>query len=253
MNLCTNAPDGMHDEGGILEVCLQNVEFGEQNVELDLGPGRYVKLVVSDTGHGIDSKKMDRIFDPYFTTKELGEGTGRGLSVVQGIVKTHHGAVAVKSKLGKGTVFEVLFPLTEADAQPDDGKAEDFPTGNEKILFIDDEASILKLAKKRLEMQGYQVEAKNNPVDALELFRSNPDRFDLIITDMAMPKMTGDKLAQAILSVRPEMPIILCSGYSDRIDVEKAAALSIRKYIEKPLNMSDFMISIRKVLDAAKG
>jgi len=253
INLCSNAAHAMRDEGGILEVSLQIVDFKKQNLKSGLGPGCYVKLSVSDTGHGIDPENIDRIFDPYFTTKELGDGTGLGLSVVQGIVKTHHGAVAVKSKPGKGTVFEVLFPLTEADAQPEDEKAEAFPTGNEKILFIDDEASILKLAKKRLEMQGYQVEAKNNPVDALELFRSNPARFDLIITDMTMPKMTGDKLAQAILSVRPEMPIILCSGYSDRIDVEKAAALSIRKYIEKPLNMSDFMISIRKVLDAAKG
>ena len=252
MNLCTNAAHAMRDEGGILEVSLQNVEFGKQNVELDLGPGRYVKLAISDTGPGIDSENIDRIFDPYFTTKGLREGTGLGLSVVQGIVKTHHGAVTVKSEPGKGTVFEALFPVIEGEMEPEAEGSEAFPTGNEKILFIDDEESILNLVKKRLEMQGYQVETKNNPVDALELVRSRPDRFDLIITDMTMPMMTGDKLAGEILSIRPEIPIILCSGYSDRIDAEKAAALGIRKYIEKPLNMSDFSISIRKVLDESQ-
>jgi len=252
INLCTNAAHAMRDEGGILAVSLQNVEFKKQNVKSDLGPGRYVKLSVSDTGHGIDPENVDRIFDPYFTTKGLGEGTGLGLSVVQGIVKTHSGTVTVKSKLGKGTVFEVLIPLTEAESQPEDEKAEAFPTGNEKILFIDDEESILNLVKKRLEMQGYQVEAKNDPVDALELFRSRPDRFDLVITDMTMPKMTGDKLTKEILGIRPEMPIILCSGFSDKIDTERAMSLGIRKYIEKPLKMSDFLVSIRKVLDEAK-
>lgn len=252
MNLCANAVHAMQFEGGILELSLQTVEFGKQNMELNLVPGRYLKLAVSDTGHGIDPKIIGRIFDPYFTTKGLGEGTGLGLSVVQGIVKSHNGAVTLKSELGKGTVFEVLLPLTGAKAQSENKKAEAFPTGNEKILLIDDEESILNLVKKRLEMLGYQVKAKNNPVDALELFRFGPDRFDLIITDMIMPKMTGDKLAKEILSIRPDIPIILCSGYSDKIDAEKAAALGVRKYIEKPLNMSDFMVSIRKALDETK-
>ena len=211
-----------------------------------------MKLTLSDTGTGIDRKNIGRIFDPYFTTKGLGEGTGLGLSMVQGIVKMHDGAITVKNKLEKGTVFEVLFPLTEVELQPENEKAEAFPTGDEKILLIDDEESILKLAKRRLEIQGYQVEAKNNPVEALELFRSKPDRFDLIITDMTMPKMTGDILAKELLNIRSEMPIILCSGYSDRIDAEKAAAFGIRQYIEKPLNMSDFMVSVRKVLDEVK-
>lgn len=253
LNLCTNAAHAMQDESGILEVSLQNVEFRKQQVELDLGPGRYVKLTVSDTGQGIDSKIMDRIFDPYFTTKGLGKGTGLGLSVVQGIVRTHNGAVTVNSEPGKGTVFEVLFPVSEGEMEPEAEGPEAFPGGNEKILVIDDEASILDLVKKRLELQGYQIEAKNDPVDALELFRSNPDRFDLIITDMTMPKMIGDKLTKEILDIRPDMPIILCSGYSDRINAVKSAALGIRKYIEKPLNMSDFLVSIRKVLDEAKG
>lgn len=161
MNLCTNAAHAIRDEeGGILEVSLQNVEFGKQNVKLDLEPGRYVKLAVSDTGYGIDPKNFDRIFDPYFTTKRLGKGTGLGLSVVQGIVKTHNGAVTVKSKPEKGAVFEVLFPLIEGAMEPDVKGPEAFPTGKEKILFIDDEESILDLVKEMLEMQGYQVEAK---------------------------------------------------------------------------------------------
>ena len=250
MNLCTNAAQAMREESGILEVSLQNVDLEKQQAESDLVPGRYVKLTVSDTGHGIELEIMDRIFDPYFTTKGLGKGTGLGLSVIQGIVRTHNGAVTVKSEPGIGTVFEVLFPVIEDEMEPETEKPEAFPPGNENILFVDDEASILNLAKKRLEMQGYQVEAKNDPVDALELFRSDPDRFDLIITDMTMPKMTGDKLTKEILGIRPDTPIILCSGYSDRINAEKAAALGIRKYIEKPLNMSDFLVSIRNVLDA---
>jgi two-component system cell cycle sensor histidine kinase/response regulator CckA len=252
MNLSVNAAHAMQVEGGILELSLQTVEFEKQNKELNLGPGRYLKLAVSDTGHGIDPKIIGRIFDPYFTTKGLGEGTGLGLSVVQGIVKSHNGAVTVKSELGKGSVFEVLLPTTGAKAQSGNKKAEALPNGNEVILLIDDEESILNLVKKWLEMQGYQVKAKNNPVDALELFRSKPDQFDLIITDMTMPKMTGDKLAKEILSIRPDMPIILCSGYSDKIDAEKAAAIGIRQYMEKPLNMSDFVVAIRKMLDETK-
>jgi PAS domain S-box-containing protein len=253
MNLCTNASHAMREEGGVLEVSLKNVDLESANEVLDLEPGRYVELSVSDTGPGIDSAIIDRIFDPYFTTKGLGEGTGMGLSVVHGIVKNHDGAVTVTSEPGKGTIFEVYFPLTEAEAVPDDKKESDvLPTGNEKILFVDDEKSLVKMAKRMLEMQGYQVESKTNPVEALELFRSKPDGFDLVITDMTMPNMTGDRLAKEILSIRPDMPIILCSGFSEKIDAEKAKKLGIRKYIEKPLNMSDFVVAVRKVLDEKK-
>jgi PAS domain S-box-containing protein len=252
MNLCTNASHAMREEGGVLEVGLKNVDLELGNETLDLGPGRYVKLSVSDTGPGIDSAIIDRIFDPYFTTKGLGEGTGMGLSVVHGIVKNHDGAVTVKSEPGKGAVFEVFFPLTEAEAEPEDRQAGALPTGNEKILFVDDEESLVKMAQRMLEMQGYQVETRSDPVEALELFRSRPDGFDLVITDMTMPNMTGDRLAREILSIRPDIPIILCSGFSAKIDAEKAKALGIRKYIEKPLNMSDFVVAVRKVLDEQK-
>ena len=252
MNLCINAKDAMQEKGGVLEVKLENTSIDEKSAIRyeGLGPGNYVKMTVRDTGHGIDPKNIDRIFDPYFTTTSLAEGPGMGLAVVHGIVKHHKGAIRVESELGKGTVFEVLFPLTEAEEEQKSEKPEALPAGAERILFVDDEKALVKMAKRMLEMQGYQVEAKSDSVEALELFRSKPDRFDLIITDMTMPKMTGDKLAKEILSIRPDMPIILCSGFSEKIDAEKAKELGIRKYIEKPLNMSDFVVALRKVLDA---
>ena len=254
LNLCANAKNAMQEESGVLEVKLENTSLDEKSAIQyeDLSPGNYVKLIVKDSGHGIDPKIIDRIFEPYFTTTSLAEGTGMGLAVVHGIVKNHNGAITVASEPGKGTVFEVLFPLTEAKAEQEAGEPKVLPTGNEKILFVDDEASLVKMVKRSLEMQGYQVETKSSPVETLELFRSKPDRFDLVITDMTMPKMTGDKLAKEILSIRPDMPIILCSGFSEKIDAEKAAALGIRKYIEKPMDMSDFVVSIRKVLDEAR-
>ena len=254
INLCTNAKNAMEKDGGVLEVKLENTSLDENSATRyeDLSPGNYLKLTVKDCGYGIDPKNIDRIFDPYFTTNNLAESTGMGLAVVHGIVKHHNGAITVASELGKGTVFEVLFPLTEAKAEQEAREPKALPTGNEKILFVDDEASLVKMVKRSLEIQGYQVETKSDPVEALKLVRSDPDRFDLIITDMTMPNMTGDKLAKEILRIRPEMPIILCSGFSEKIDAEKARALGIRKYIEKPLDMSDFVVSIRKVLDAGR-
>ncbi len=250
-NLCINAKNAMQEKDGVLEVKLENTSLDETSATSyeGLSPGNYVKLTVKDSGHGIDPKNIDRIFDPYFTTRSLAERPGMSLAVVYGIVKHHNGAITVASEAGKGSVFEVLFPLTGAEAEQEAGEPEALPTGNEKILFVDDEASLVKMAKRMLEMQGYQVEAKSDPVEALELFRSKPDRFDLIITDMSMPKMTGDKLAKEILSIRPDMPIILCSGFSEKIDAEKTKELGIRKYIEKPLYMSDVVVAVRKVLD----
>ena len=252
MNLCTNASHAMREKGGVLEVILRNVELEMGNEELDLEPGRYVKLTVSDTGPGIDSGIIARIFDPYFTTKGLGEGTGMGLSVVHGIVKNHDGALTVKSEPGKGAVFEAFFPLTEAEAEPEAKEADTLPTGNERILFVDDEAALVKMGRRMLERLGYQVETKTNPIEALELVRSEPDRFDLIITDMTMPQMTGDNLVKEILSIRPDMPIILCTGFSEKIDDERAEELGISKYIEKPFTTPDFPIAVRNVLDAGR-
>ena len=237
MHLCTNANNAMQEEGDVLEVKLEDAILDEKSAirYQGLNPGNYVKLTVKDTGHGIDPKIIDRIFDPYFTTTSLAEGSGMGLAVVYGIVKHHKGAIRVESEPGKGTVFEVLFPLSEPEAKHETKKPEALPTGSERILFVDDEESLLKIGQKMLNQLGYSVETKRNPIEALELVHSEPDRFDLVITDMAMPQMTGDKLAQKILSIRPDMPIILCTGFSEKIDNEKAKAMGIAAYVMKPI------------------
>ncbi|MCJ7538650.1 MAG: response regulator, partial [Desulfobacterales bacterium] len=253
MNLCTNASHAMPD-GGILEVSLKNVELDKDIAVLypDLKPGQYVNLIVSDTGHGISQEEVDRIFDPYFTTKEIGKGTGLGLSVVHGIVKSHRGKISVDSEPKKGTTFSILFPVVEKERVVEAETVEKLPTGNERILFIDDEESMVYVGRNRLERLGYQVETKTSPVEALELFRANPDQFDLVITDMTMPQMTGDHLLEEVLKIRPDLPTIICSGFSEKIDEEKAKEIGIHQYIEKPFNRSDLAKLVRKVLDNKK-
>ena len=249
MNLCTNAAQAMDEHGGVLEVTLKNIEFEKQDEELEIKSGCYVELTVSDTGHGIEHEIVDRIFDPYFTTKEVGTGTGMGLSVVHGIVKSCHGVITVHSEPGKGSIFQVLLPVLESETQQKAGEPEALPTGNEKILFIDDEESIVKMVKRILERLGYQVETKTNPAEALELFRSGPDRFDLVITDMTMPKIAGEKLVKEILNIRANMPIILCTGYHEKISEEKAGELGVKALVLKPFVVRDFTLTVRKVLD----
>ena len=250
INLCTNADHAMPD-GGVIVVTLKNVELDEEAAAqyTDLNPGRYVNLVVSDTGHGISLEEFDRIFDPYFTTKELGKGTGMGLAVVHGIVKGHNGLITVESELGKGTTFNIFFPAVEKEAMVETETGEELPSGDERILFIDDEESLVKMGHQILERLGYKVETTISPIEALELFRSKPDQFDLVITDLTMPKMTGDKLVKEILNIRPDIPIILCTGFSEKIDEKKANAIGASDYIEKPLDKRDFAFNIRKVLD----
>ncbi|RZB32554.1 MAG: hypothetical protein SRB2_04246 [Desulfobacteraceae bacterium Eth-SRB2] len=254
INLCTNADHAMPD-GGVIVVTLKNVELDEDTAAqyTDLNPGRYVNLVVSDTGHGISREKIDRIFDPYFTTKELGKGTGMGLAVVHGIVKGHNGLITVESELGKGTRFSIFFPAVDKKAMVEPETGGELPTGSERILFIDDEESLVKMGNQRLERLGYTVDAMTSPIEALELFRSQPDQFDLVITDLTMPKMTGDKLVKEILNIRPDIPVILCTGFSEKIDEKKANAIGAADYIEKPLDKRDFAFKIRKVLDIKKG
>jgi PAS domain S-box-containing protein len=250
INLCTNADHAMPD-GGIIKVILKNVELGENATAQyhNLNPGRYVNLIVSDTGHGIPKEEIDRIFDPYFTTKEVGKGTGMGLAVVHGIVKGHNGLITVESELEKGTTFSMFFPVVEKEAVVETESDEDLPAGNERILFVDDEESIAKLGHRRLERLGYKLESTTSPIKALALFRSQPDQFDLIITDLTMPKMTGDKLVKEILNIRSDIPIILCTGFSEKIDEKKAKEIGAADYIEKPLDKRDFAFKVRKVLD----
>jgi len=250
INLSTNAHHAM-PYGGILAISLENVELDEDRAAQypDLNPGRYVNLKVSDTGHGISTMEIDRIFDPYFTTKEVGKGTGMGLSVVHGIVKNHEGAISVKSEYGKGTTFSIFFPVIEEQTAIEAESVEKLPTGNERILLVDDEKSILFTGRNLLERLGYQVETRQNPIEALNLFRVNSNQFDLVITDMTMPKMTGDQLVQEILKIQPDMPIILNTGFNEKIDEEKAKQIGIRQYIEKPFNRGLLANVVRDVLD----
>jgi CheY-like chemotaxis protein len=172
-----------------------------------------------------------------------------GLAVVHGIIKDHNGVIAVESEPGKGTTLGIFFPVVEKRAVVDIETGEEFPTGNERILFVDDEESIVSLGRQRLERLGYIVEATTSPIEALALFQSKPDYFDLIITDMTMPDMTGDKLVKEILDIRPDTPIILCTGFSEKIDEKQAIKLGVADYIEKPFVQRDFAIKVRKVLD----
>jgi len=258
INLCTNAYHAMPD-GGILEVSLKHLTFDENTPNQypdqypGLIPGRYVNLTISDTGHGISDEEIERIFDPYFTTKEIGKGIGMGLAVVHGIIKEHNGFITVKSEIGKGTTFNIFFPAVEKEAIAETKTYEKLPGGNESILFIDDEKPLAQFGYQRLKRLGYKVEASTNPFDALELFSSQPDKFDLIITDMTMPQMTGEKLIKEVLSIRSDIPIILCTGFSETIDEEKAAAIGAVEYIEKPVDKRDFALKVRRVLDGKKG
>ena len=248
MNLCTNGAHGMRKEGGVLEVSLANVEFGMRNAELGLEPGTYVKLTVRDTGHGIDPEIMDRIFDPYFTTKGQDEGTGMGLAVVHGIVKSYDGAITVQSEVGKGTVFEVLIPVIEAEVLKEIEKEDELPTGDECILFVDDEEALVRAYTLALKSLGYEVVSFNNPLEALEAFQKDPEKFDLIITDMTMPHITGDKLAKEMMEIRSDIPVILCSGYSERILDDKVSKLGIKAYLTKPFIKGDLARVVRRAL-----
>jgi PAS domain S-box-containing protein len=251
INLFTNAAHAMEDTGGVISIGIENIDLDQSSATVypDLPPNRYVRLTVRDTGTGIDHEIKDRIFDPYFTTKEVGKGTGIGLSVVHGIVKSHNGAISVDSKFGEGTTFSILFPIAEEEAVTETEPADKFPTGNEKILIVDDEESMVDIGRGRLERLGYQVEVRTNPIDALELFRADPDEFDLVITDMTMPRITGDKLVKDILKIRPDIPTILCTGFSERIDEEKAKEIGIRGYIQKPFDQGTLSRIVRTILD----
>jgi PAS domain S-box-containing protein len=251
INLCTNAAHAMENDGGILDVTLENTEIDEDTASEypELNPGPHVHLGVSDTGDGINAEVIDRVFDPYFTTKEVGKGTGMGLAVVHGIVKSHHGSISVESELGKGTTFKILFPAVKEKVGDEPKDAQELPTGKERILFVDDEESMVNLNQQRLERLGYKVTPQTDSSEALKLFLYDPNQFDLVITDMTMPRMTGDKLTQEILKIRADMPIILCTGYSERMSSERAQELGIRKYIEKPIEMETLARSVREVLD----
>jgi CheY-like chemotaxis protein len=220
------------------------------NQNFDLKPGQYLRLEVSDTGHGMDQATQERIFEPYFTTKGKGEGTGMGLSVIHGIVKGIGGHIKVYSTPGKGSTFHIYLPVHESSiSQTEIFPEGTVPTGTERILFVDDEETIRSVGNEMLSSLGYNVKVFGSPVEALDFFTAQPDMFDLVITDMTMPKMTGDKLVQEIMNIRPEIPVILCTGFSDLIGEESAKAIGIKEYITKPLIFQTFGRIIRNVLD----
>jgi PAS domain S-box-containing protein len=254
MNLCTNAGYAMQETGGTLEVSLTNVELDSHFTERypDMAPGPHIRLTVSDTGHGMTPDVLDRIFDPFFTTKGLGEGTGMGLSVVHGIVKSFGGTITVYSEPGKGSTFHVYLPIVEDLKDEREIEATGLlPTGNERILLIDDEKLLADIGKRILASLGYEVITRTSSIEALELFRAQPDRFDLVITDMTMPNMTGGELAREFMQIRPDIPIILCTGFSKLITEDKAKAMGIRELVMKPFAIRDMADTIRKVLDSA--
>ena len=251
MNLCTNAAQAMEIQGGVLEVGLDKIRLAAYDpVEYpELNPGRYLKLSVRDNGCGMPLDVIGRIFDPYFTTKGHGKGTGLGLAVVHGIVQSLGGGIRVRSQPGSGSLFEVLLPAWESATVPEKQIAGPLPGGNERILLVDDELSLVSLEKQMLERLGYRVECRTSSVEALALFQARPDDFDLVLTDMTMPNMTGKDLAVEILTLRPGMPIILCTGYSEGITAESARDIGIRNYLMKPLSIKDLSRTIRKVLE----
>lgn len=252
INLCANAADAMAENGGILEISVENIapESDERLQEADLTADRYVKIMVRDTGCGIAPEHIESVFDPYFTTKPVGQGTGMGLSVVHGIVKGLDGAIRVKSEPGRGTTIQVYLPVAAAAAEEHRPAATDLPGGNEKVLFVDDEPSLATMGRHQLERLGYQVDACLNSTEALEIFTADPNRFDLVITDMTMPHMSGDKLAKEMLSIRSDMPIILCTGFSERIDEEIAIEIGITAFIMKPIDIRNLAKKVREVLDS---
>jgi len=252
LNLCTNAAHAMDKTGGVMEVRLRrlNIDEGTQSPEPNLPLGSYLRLSVSDTGHGMSPEVMARIFDPYFTTKEIGKGTGLGLAVVHGIVQSHGGTITCTSTPGKGTTFDIYLPeILSEEVVVRHHEEKSLPMGTERILFVDDEPILVELAKKMLSKLGYTVVTRSSSFEALELFQKDPDRYDLVITDMTMPGITGDKLAQKFMEIRHDIPIILCSGYSEYISEDKAKKIGIREFVMKPLEMNELARTIRKVLD----
>ncbi|MDY6950756.1 MAG: PAS domain S-box protein [Thermodesulfobacteriota bacterium] len=251
INLCTNAAQAMSEEGGVLEVSLKDLHPDEEGAteHPHQKPGDHVILTVKDTGHGVDPSIAERIFEPYFTTKEVGQGSGMGLAVAHGIVRSHGGAITLESVPGRGATFRVLLPRVEGEAEPDALSSEAIVGGRERILFVDDEASLVGLARTMLKRMGYDVVTARGSLEALDVFRNGPDRFDLVITDMTMPHMTGDRLAEELMRIRPDIRVVLCTGHSERINEEKARAMGICDFLLKPILRSEVAKTIRRVLD----
>ncbi len=252
MNLCVNAHHAMRENGGHLSVSIEEDDMAviPDVSSLPARPGHYLRVVVADTGTGMQEHVLEHLFEPYFTTKPKGVGTGLGLSVVYGIVKNHGGMIRVESKTGKGTTFHLYFPK---QAEPvfkkpmDDGNK--IPLGHESILFVDDETTLTDLAKRLLGSLGYRVTTYTDPLEALENFRNHPEKFDLVITDMTMPGMTGDILARELMAIRPDVPVMICTGFSERISENQVKSMGVRALLQKPFEKKDLAEQIRRAID----
>ncbi|MCI5120968.1 MAG: response regulator [Candidatus Electrothrix sp. AUS4] len=251
INLCTNAYQAMMESGGVLGVAMRPLVLTAEDMVYGVRPGSYVILEVSDTGCGIAPEVIEKIYEPYFTTKKALGGTGLGLATVHAIVSEHKGAVSVYSEPEQGTTFRVYFPcLQEKDEQGDAlsfgaGQGEQ---GTEHILVVDDEKAVVDITRYMLMQFGYKVTTEMDSLAAWELFSQQPDEFDLVMTDMAMPKMTGIELAKKILAQRPGFPIILCTGFSEMMNEEKAKSLGVKEYLMKPVLRNKLSASVRKAL-----
>jgi len=252
MNLCTNAAHSLQPRGGVLEVRLTEVDLPSEdtNKPADSKLQPYVELCIKDTGHGMTAETLERIFDPFFTTKPVGEGTGLGLSVVHGIVKKHNGLISVKSEPGKGSVFRIYFPRIDTRLlSVEDKQTVEFSKGAERILLVDDEQLLVDTLEEMLKDLGYSVTATNRSLNAHEMFRTDPKSFDVVMTDLTMPYMTGIDLAREVNRIDPDIPIILCTGFSELIQPDQARAAGIREILFKPVVRSQLSVAVRKVLD----
>ena len=253
MNLCTNAAQAMQPEGGTLTVRLLDTQLDQSFADYhpDITPGPHIQITVADTGPGIGPELLEKIFDPFFTTKKPGEGTGMGLSVVHGIVKRLGGGLRVYSEPGRGTEFKVFLPARQSsDTAPVEDTEETLPEGDARILLIDDEAAIVQMGRQMLTSLGYEVTTETDGLEALETFKANPEAFDLVITDMTMPAINGDRLAAGILKIRPGLPVILCTGYSSMVSEESARSMGIAALCMKPLVRKDLAAVIKRVLQS---
>jgi len=251
MNLCTNAFHAMEETGGKLEILLKEVTLCREDLidEPDIKDGTFIQLSIYDSGPGIAPDIKEKIFEPYFTTKGIGKGTGMGLSIVHGIVKNYGGFISFYSEPGSGTAFNIFLPVIEKEPPADTKTAEPIPIGKERILFVDDEKILAEMGKDMLERLGYHVTVRNSSLEALETFQNEPDQFDIVITDQTMPGMTGADLSRRMLQIRPDISIILCTGYSTIISEEKAKSMGIKEFALKPLAKKDIAVLIRRVLD----
>ena len=250
MNLCTNAAYAMRGTTGVIDLSLETVTFGATDLpEPDMQPGEYVVFSVKDTGTGMDEEVKKRIFEPFFTTKPVGEGTGLGLSVVYGIVKSHKGNITVYSEPGRGSIFRVYLPKADTGVVVKTEVPKPLPGGKERVLFVDDEEIIINSVRNMLEHLGYRVTALTDSREALQLFSEDPSRFDLVLTDQTMPFMTGEDLGKEMMRLRPDIPIILSTGYSDLISAEAAMAMGFRGYIMKPFTLRESAELLRRILD----